>query len=295
MATEFSNEQLFLRVVEAGSFKAAAEQLALDPSLVSRKIAALEQRLSVKLLARSTKRSSPTEAGEQYYQGLRKLLDEMQALESHILQNNDMPCGMLRVAAPHDFAIQFVLPVLAQMSKLYPALSVDLILSSHYEDLIGQGIDVAVRVGELTSSSLICQKLGEVQRVLVASNTYLMRKGVPKNVEALSEHDFVFYSSAQTQKPIDIGAKSIKVQGRFIVNSVSALKDLVLQGQGIHLGPVWAFKEALDQGEAVQLFKDQPLKAFPLHVLYPSRAFMPAKVRVFIDKLRITCQKQGLG
>ncbi|MBQ4813299.1 LysR family transcriptional regulator [Pseudoalteromonas luteoviolacea] len=295
MAIELSNEQLFLHVVEAGSFKAAAEQLGIDPSLVSRRIVSLEQRLNVKLMTRSTKRSYPTEAGEQYYQGLRKLLDEQQALESQISQTNEIPSGKLRVAAPHDFARQFVLPVLTQMNELYASLSIELILSSQYEDLIGQGIDVAIRVGELPDSSLRSKKLGEVRRVLVASSAYLMRKGVPTDIAMLSEHDFIFYSGAQAQKPIEIGAKSVKVQGRFIVNSVSALRDLVLQGQGIHLGPKWAFNEALASGDVVQLFKDQPLKGFPLHALYPCRAFVPAKVRVFIDTLYAQCQQQGLG
>ncbi|KZN35734.1 LysR family transcriptional regulator [Pseudoalteromonas luteoviolacea] len=294
MVSELSNEQLFLHVVEAGSFKSAAQRLGIDPSLVSRRIASLERRVGVKLMSRSTKRTVPTEVGEQYYQGLRRLLDEQQVLESKIIKSVEVPSGLLRVGAPHDFAIQFIVPVLAEMTTHYPSLSVDLVLASHFEDLVGQGIDVAVRVGELSDSSLICRKLGEVQRVLVASESYLASKGVPVHVDELSQHDFIFSSQTQAQKPLIIGTRTVKVQGRFAVNSVSAVKSLVQDGLGIHLGPKWAFEEEIKTGKVIQLFHDIPLKSFPLHVLYPCRDFVPAKVKIFIDNLINKCNSGSL-
>lgn len=284
-----TNEWIFLRVVEAGSIKAAADQLGTDPSSVSRKVAALEKRLGVKLLQRSTRRSSPTEAGSLYFQGMRRLVDEQAALEASVGGEIDQPRGVLRVAAPVDFGTRFVAPVLRTLQRDNPDLQVELRLGSRFEDLAEQGIDVAIRIGRLPDSSLICRRLGEVPRVLVASRGYLAERGAPTRPRDLANHEFVFYSPSQARSPVELmgpeGAERVMVSGHITVNSVTAICELVEAGQGIHHGPEWAFREGLEADRLVRVLPDYALEAFPVHALYVSTTFVPAKIRRFIDRM----------
>ncbi|RRS06809.1 LysR family transcriptional regulator [Pseudoalteromonas sp. J010] len=282
---EITNEQIYLKVVEAGSFKKAAEQLNTEPSSVSRSISSLEKRLGIKLVERSTKRSVPTEAGQKYYVGLKKLLDEKQSLEDLICGTVNQPSGALKVAAPHDFGCQFVVPVLEQMTDEFPELTVEILLGSQFEDLKSQGIDVAIRIGELPSSSLICRRIGNVPRVMVASKGYIHKHGLPTDIKSLSKHNFIFYKKSLHGTPVTIEDYKFEMQGNFTVNSVSAVKQLVLDDKGIHIGPKWAFKEELDSERVVQLLPEVKLTSFPVHALYISRNFLPAKVKQFIQKL----------
>lgn len=272
--------------------------MSIDSSLVSRRVAALEKRLDVKLLNRSTKHSTLTEAGSRYFDGIRRLTDERLALEQEVSQSKHQPSGVLRVSAPHDFGAHFVAPVLSSLTFTYPELNVELLLSSQFEDLISKGIDVAIRIGELPDSRLICQQLAMIPRVMVASTSYVERFGYPSTPADLSSHQFIFYSKDQALKPLRLEgkpAREIKVKGKMTVNSVSAIRQLVLDGAGIHIGPIWAFEEDLRKGLLVNLLGDYPHKSFPLYAIYVSRAFTPAKCRIFIEMMRNKLQQTGLA
>ncbi|WP_286715839.1 LysR family transcriptional regulator [Marinobacter sp. tcs-11] len=281
-----SVEQIFLQVVESGSLKAAAELLGVEPSSVSRKIAALEKRLAVKLLRRSTQRSTPTELGQRYYDRLRLIVDEQAALEEEIRGGVAQLQGTLRIAAPADFGVQFVVPVVRNMQQRASDLSVELLLGSHFENLVEQNIDVAVRVGELSDSSLYAKPLGDNPRVIVASPQYLARRGTPKVLSELDDHEFILYSPGQGRAPISFADgrhHSVEyLKANITVNSAAAVRTLVLDGAGIHHGPLWLFREEIEQGKLIQLFPDQALKAFPIHAVYPSRSYLPFKVKEFI-------------
>lgn len=281
-----SGEQTFLQVVESGSLKAAAELLGVEPSSVSRKIAALEKRLAVKLLRRSTQRSTPTELGQRYYDRLRLIVDEQAALEEEIRGGVAKLQGTLRIAAPADFGVRFVVPVVRNMQQRASDLSVELLLGSHFENLVEQNIDVAVRVGELSDSSLYAKPLGENSRVIVASPQYLARRGTPKVLSDLDDHEFVLYSPGQRHAPIrfaDGSHHSVEyLKANITINSAAAVRALVLEGAGIHHGPLWLFREEIEQGNLIQLFPGQALKAFPIHAVYPSRSYLPFKVKEFI-------------
>ncbi|MEO0982267.1 MAG: LysR family transcriptional regulator [Pseudomonadota bacterium] len=283
-----ANDLLFLRVVEAGSLKAAAEQIGADPSAVSRRIAALEERLGVRLLQRSTKRSTPTDAGQRYYEGMRRLSDAQSALEAEVAGLTDKPAGRLRVAAPVDFGARFVAPVLAELQDDAPDLAVDLLLGSGFADLIEEGIDVAVRIGRLPDSRLIAKRVGEVPRVIVAARRFVEAHGEPAAIEDLRRFPFIFYGSGQRELSIEIGrngeSQTATVRGSFTANSVTAIRALVDMGRGLHLGPVWAFEDGLADGSLVRVLPDCPLRSFPLHALYAPSPYMPAKSRVFIDR-----------
>lgn len=283
------SELTFLRIVEAGSLRTAAEQMNADPSAVSRRLSALEHRLGVKLLQRSTQRSFPTEAGTKYYEGLRRLADEKMSLEAQVAGEIDVPSGLLRVAAPVDFGALFVAPILNELQNQFPKLSVEMMLGSEFEEIAQQNIDVAVRIGRLPDSSLICRKLGEVQRVLVGGKDYIDKTGMPAHPVELNDHEFVFYTRRQSERPVTFYGPEGKVQvdmsGRFTVNSVTALHTLVESGRGLHVGPMWAFRDAIAAGRMIQLLPDYQLDAYALHAIYKSADFVPAKIRRFIDFL----------
>lgn len=282
-----TNERIFLRVVEAGSLKAAAERLQTAPSSVSRKIIALEERLGVKLLQRSTRRSVPTAAGHLYYEGMRKLMDEQSALEAHVARETETPTGLLRVSAPNNVGEAHVAPVLASMMAMYPDLKVELILMGEAPVMIEKGLDVSIRLGHLPDSTLICRKLADVPVALVASKEYLKIHGTPTVPSDLEDHDFLLFSRKQLENPVALigpdGAQAIKIPEKFIINSVSALRQLTLDGAGISLMTKWAFRDQLNSGELVQILPDYHLEPCPLYATYVATAFVPAKIRCFVN------------
>lgn len=279
-------EQIYIQVVESGSFKKAAEHLKLEPSSITRKIAALEDRLQVKLLRRSTQRTTPTELGQLYYQGLRKIVDEQNALEEMIRGGVKQLSGKLRIAAPVDFGAQFVMPVVRKLQQQAPDLSVELLLGSYFENLVEQNLDVAVRIGALQDSSLIARKLGQLHRVLVASPDYLAQYGTPTQPEQLVDHNFILYSSIQASSDIKFADGScfphFLIKGNITVNSVTAIRKLVLDGIGIHLGPRWLFSDDLKRNQVIQLLPEKLLKSFPVNAIYTERAYLPEKIKLFI-------------
>lgn len=276
----------FIRVVEAGSFRQAAMHLNVEPSTVSRKVASLEQRLNVQLLNRSPQSSTPTELGWEYYERLSTLMLEQTALDDEISQGVSHVKGTIHITAPVDFGTQFVVPVCQKLQQQFPNLNVELKLGSEFRELSTANLDVAVRIGQLPDSTLIAKKVGEVARVLVASPEYLARYGQPKTPNCLLEHRFIFYSSDQRNKLIQfsdgsqIPYKQLAVP--FTVNSVTAIRQLVIAGQGIHLGPFWFFREAIEQGLVIPLLSDYPLRSYPVQCVYTSRHYLPIKAREFI-------------
>ena len=278
-------ESLFLRVVETGSFKRAAEQLNQEPSSISRKIAALEDRLKVKLLRRSTLRTTPTELGQLYYERMRHIVDEQTELEEEIRSGVNRLSGTLRIAAPVDFGARFVVPVARQMQQQAEDLNIELLLGSHFENMQEKSIDVAVRIGNLQDSSLVARKLGDVPRVLVASPDYIKVHGDPQTIDELEQHNFVQYSPEARRSDIKFedGQRfpHTKIHSNITVNSATAIRDLVLSGVGIHLGPKWLFKDDLNTGSVVRLMPDKLLKSFPVHAVYLARSYLPFKIKEF--------------
>lgn len=262
----------------------------MEPSSVSRRIAALEARLGVKLLHRSTRHTRPTELGQRYYNGLHNLLAEQAALEEEISSNASSIVGTLRVSAPVDFGTEFILPGIRELQQSAPDLSVELLLGSSFLNLVEQGIDVAIRIGDLTDSSLIASKIGEVPRMLAAGAGYVQKHGTPASVSDLADHEFVLYAPAQGRTDIvfENGAtlSHTKVKSRLTVNSISAIRSLVRDNAGIHWGPQWMFRDLIERGEIVRVLPEYPMKSFPVHALFESRTYTPKKVRSFIDLVK---------
>lgn len=280
-----SNKLCFIRVVEAGSFRKAAAQLKVEPSTVSRKVAKLEEKLNARLLNRTPQCSTPTELGWIYYERLIALMSEQAALDDEIGQGVNHIKGALRIAAPVDFGTHFVLPVCQKLQQQFPNLNITLELGSEFRDLLENNLDVAVRVGNLSDSSLIAKRIGDIGRVLVASPDYLARYGTPTTPENLYNHKFVFYSEQQRKRKINFldGSEVMykDLHAHFTVNSVTAIRQLIADGAGIHLGPYWFFAEAIKAGIVKTLLPAYPLQSFAVQCVYTSRDYLPVKVREF--------------
>ncbi|KXF82062.1 LysR family transcriptional regulator [Enterovibrio coralii] len=282
-----SPEQAFLQVVEAGSFKKAAELLGTEPSSLSRKVAALEARLHVKLLQRSTARSVPTEMGQTYYEGLRKLISEQTALEEEITGGAASVRGRLRVSATVDFGERFLVPAIQQIQTQAPDLSVELLLGSDVDNLLEKNLDVAFRFGPLADSSLYARQVGVIPRVLVASPAYIKQKGMPKHIDDLISHQFVLYSLSQAR--VDIAFEDGRlfshqgIHSNVAANSLRAIRPLVKGGAGIHWGPRWLYQDDLRDGSVVELLPALPVMGFSVFAVYTARDYLPQKTRLFID------------
>ncbi|PKF49429.1 LysR family transcriptional regulator [Enterovibrio nigricans] len=282
-----SPEQAFLHVVEAGSFKKAAELLGTDSSSLSRKVAALEARLQVKLLQRSTARSVPTDMGQTYYKGLRKLINEQSALEEEITGGSASVRGRLRVSATVDFGERFLVPAIQQIQMQAPDLSVELLLGSDVDNLLEKNLDVAFRFGPLADSSLYARQVGQISRVLVASPEYLERMGTPETIDDLKFHKFVLYSLSQARVDIAFEDGNLfshqGIHSNVAANSLRAIHPLVIGGAGIHWGPRWLYQDDLDTGSVVELLPEHPVSGFSIFAVYMARDFLPQKTRLFID------------
>ena len=290
LAPPDSDERVFLRVVEAGSLKAAAEQLGHDPSAISRRIAALEERLGQQLLRRSTRGSRPSEAGARYYEGLAPLVAQQDALEAAVAGAGDAPRGRLRVTAPPEFGVRFVVPVLEGLQRDHPLLRIELALGTGFADLNLEDIDVAVRIGTPRDSALTARRLGSVSRTVVAAPCYLEEHGEPKDLEALASHRFLGYRAATgtqllSAKTREGQPRQVLVDPHFTVNSMPTLCRLVEAGRGVCYGPQWAFADALRRGAVRRILSDYRFDHAPINALYRQRRYQPAKNRVFIETL----------
>ena len=290
-----TDDDLFLAVVDGGSFRSAAQVAGLDPSRVSRRIAALEAQLGVKLLNRTTRASAPTEAGKRYAEGVRRLADARAALLAEVTGGQDAPKGRLRVAAPTDFGARYVAPVLTEMSEAYPELSVDLRLGSGFADLQAEGIDVAIRIGKLADSTLRARRIGTSHRVLIAAPQLAAKVLSP---EDLSQVSIVSYRTGTTEMRSSFEWEGIRQEFRmpcrYAVNSMMAVREAVLAGRGAHLGPLWAFRDDLKEGSVVELLAKARFEGFPIHALWSSTPFQPAASREFIAMMAKKLSDEGI-
>ncbi|MEM9477866.1 MAG: LysR family transcriptional regulator [Pseudomonadota bacterium] len=295
-----AEEMAFLRTVQLGSIRAAARDLGLDASGVSRRITALERRLRTRLVDRSGKKTRVTEQGHIFFEGLREIIDQLESLEAEIGGESTHPTGLLRVTSAIDFGQQFLTAWLLEFRALHPSVEFDLILSSSFLDMPQSRIDVALRVGALPDSSLIARKLASVPRVLVAATSYLDRKGRPQTHRDLEGHDFVFFSSEHRNQPLDLidpNGETVEAprSSGVAINAVHSVVEAVSAGAGIHNGPLWAFADRIASGEVEMILPEYRLRTLPLHVLRPPSKVTPARVTAFSDFIAAkVCDVNGL-
>lgn len=285
-----AGEIAFLKVIELGSIRAAARALGQDPSGISRRISQLEKRLGTKLVDRTGTATTATAQGQVYFERLSLIVEQLEALESEVSGENLTPSGLLRVTSAIDFGQEFLTDWLIEYRKIHPAVEYDLVLASGYVDLNQNNIDVALRVGELPDSGLIARKLADVPRVLVASRDYLAKRGVPEKPEDLTHHEFVFFSPANRQQPLELigpdgGKVKVNRSSGIAINAVRSAVSVVCAGQGIHNGPLWAFADRISSGEIKLVLPEYRQKVFPLYAVRQPSVIVPARISSFIEFL----------
>lgn len=266
---------------------AAGRELGLSPAVISKRIGHLERRLGVRLFQRTTRQIRLTETGEGFYQRITDVLRGIQDAEAFASQGNDHPTGILRVGAPSSFARGHVAPFLGQFLEAYPDLQVELTVSDAGMDVVGDGLDVCIHVGELEDSSLVAKKLAPCRKVLCAAPDYLARAGVPETLSDLDKFECISTVDNRAwrlQGPD--GSKTVRAAGHVRTNSSDVVREAIVGGAGIGFRAVWDIAAHLRRGELVALMPEYgEAPGVAIYAVYPCREFVPAKQRVFLDFL----------
>lgn len=283
--------QLFVRVVEEGSFSAAARFLGVTPSAVSRQISQLEGELGGRLFQRTTRRQSLTEAGEVYWQHAQRIVGDLESARLAVTQLTGKPSGSLHATAEADFALAFIEPALPEFLRQYPDVQVRLSMSAGLLDLVHEGIDVAIRVGHLEDSSLVARKLAMSQSVVCASPAYLARHSTPTHPSDLASHNCLSFrtkpgrnvwSFESSEGPIDVS-----VSGRLCVNGLVFLRNAAVDDLGIIMIPTWMMRDELNDGRLVPVLEEFPAipTSTPINAVFAHNRHLAPKVRAFVDFL----------
>ena len=281
---------VFVRVVERASFTMAADDLGLSRAVVSKYISRLEKRLGSRLLHRTTRRLSLTEAGAALFEASRGAIERIEEAEAALAQLQSQPRGRLRVSAPMSFGILHLGPAMAEFARAYPAVTLDMRLDDRYVNLVEEGFDVAVRIGALSDSSLVARKLAATRAVVCASPHYLARQGEPESPEDLAAHDCLLYSYLSTANVWRFSAPDgreipVAVTGSFRINNGIVLAEAAVAGHGIVMAPTFYVGPLIRDKRLKQILARYRLPDLPIHAVYPQRTHVPPKVRVFIDFL----------
>lgn len=281
---------VFVAVVDAGSFTRAAERLNLSRPVVSKYVSRLEDHLGVRLLNRTTRRLSLTEAGRIFHARSRRGLDDIAEAQAEISRLQEHPRGVLRINVPMSFGIQHIAPLLPAFMQQYPDVRVEMDLNDRKLDVIDEGFDVSVRIGDLPDSSLIARRLAPCRHVIVAAPAYVEARGMPRKPEELRTHDIISYSlqqSAQNWHFLNPAGQAVQVpaDGRLQVNNSLALREALLGGLGIARTPTFLVGDDLRQGRLTRLLADHQSPEVSVFVVYPQRRHLSPKVRAFADFL----------
>ncbi|MBO2584274.1 LysR family transcriptional regulator [Shewanella algae] len=289
----FNALPVFVAVVESGSFSAAAKQLGSSKSAISKRISQLETRLGVQLLYRTTRSLSLTEAGERYYDSVRHAVRFAREAEDAIGELQHSPKGLLRMSVPMVYGRRYVAPLMAEFLQRFPDIRLQLELSDSHTDLIAEGFDLALRIGELADSSLVAKRIAPCESFLVAAPEYLKRYGTPQTPEQLGQHNCLFYSlfrggsewRFQGPQQQSGGEVRIEPKGNFEVNNSDAIHSAILQGLGIANMPDFIVRGDIAKGRLVVLMPEYRLPQHAIYCVYPRRKHLPAKVSTMIDFL----------
>lgn len=285
-----SEMEAFVRVVDLGGFTEAARKIGLSKSAVSKHVASLEERLGARLLNRTTRRVSPTEIGLAFYDRAIRVLAEAAEADAMVSSMQDAPRGELRVSAPVSFGIRTLSPAVAGFLKEYPDISVHMVLDDRFVELVAEGFDLAIRIGELPDSSLRARKLTDAQLHLVASPEYLDARGAPEGVQALADHNLLHYSNLSSGNYWRLNGSNgserhVRAVGRLTINNGDALRQAAVDGLGVAFLPDFILGDALETGELVEILPESRRAPLGVYAVYPQGRFPQPKLRAFIDYL----------
>jgi DNA-binding transcriptional LysR family regulator len=283
----FAAIETFVAVVETGSFSAAARRLDVGQPAVSKSVAQLEERLGVRLLLRSSRSLTPTEAGQTYYAYARRAIDEAEEADLAARGASASLTGRIRISAAVSFARLHIVPRLNEFLELHPQLSVDVVLDDRNVDLMEEGIDVALRMGDLADSGMTARKIADAPRWVVAAPGYLAAHGEPKTPSDLAQHQAVIYSQrgggASWRFSRNATEVSVVVSGRVQVSAAEGVRAAVLSGMGVAIASEWMFSPELASGAVKRILTEWSLPRIDLWAVYPSGRKSSAKARAFVD------------
>lgn len=276
--------QVFVRIVEAGSLTGAAAALGMSGPAVVRSLAALERAIGVRLLQRTTRRSSLTDEGREYYERCKRVLAQVEEADTSMSARRSEPHGRLRITAPATYGRMHVAPIVNAFIAKYPQVEVELLLLDRVVDLVEEGLDAAVRIGELPDSTHVARALGETRRVVCAAPAYLRRAGTPKTPADLHAHRCIVFSGLAAANEWSFGAKRQRVAVRPVLrtNQVDAALDACIRGLGCGQFLSYQVDAALREGTLKRLLKEYEPPALPIHIVYP-HARPSSNVRAFIE------------
>ena len=286
---------IFFHVADTRSFSGAARQLGIARSAVSRHISLLEKSIGVRLLNRTTRRVSLTEAGETYYQSCARIVAEAEAATRQISKLQDEPQGSLKVAAPISLGNQFITPLVRTFMQRHTSLNVELLLDDQVIDMVKEGIDVSIRVGWLHDSNLVARKLGDWPRYLCASPDYIERHGRPTSPAQLANHEWILFTLLPTPFHWTFSKNGrqhrIQVKGRLKSNNADAIHACLLAGAGISAQAGFLVSEDIRAGRLEHLLPDYDCGSVGMYAVYQDRRYQQAKVRLFIDYIDAEFQR----
>lgn len=291
----FSGIEAFAAVVERGSFTAAAATLQTAKSSVSETVRALEDRLGVRLLERTTRRVRPTPAGDAFYRHCRRLLDDAAAARREAQAGTRLPAGRLRVGAPDGFAERYIVPGLSKFLADYPTIEIELIQSPGTMDLVEQGLDLAIRIVEKPEPRLVVRRIASSQVVIVASPGYLASAGTPKKPGDIRGHQLIGFTPLPWRDSWRLGEETIAVRPRVLTNNSESLRAAALAGLGLAALPEWLVAEALVAGQLVRVLTEHDTPSGGIYAVYPTNRLLASRVRVFVDHIARDLRARGLA
>lgn len=287
---DWNQLHVFVRVVEAGSFTAAGRRLGIPKSTVSARVAQLEEHLGVRLLQRTTRRVALTDAGRDFYARCARIVGDVEEAERSVTEQQLTPRGTLRVTAPVELGSTYLGAIAAAYCARYPEVKLDVVTTDRMVDLVDEGFDLGIRLGQLPPSALIARKLAAITSQLYASPAYLEARGRPATPEELAGHACIVFSSPRQadvwRLQHDDGARAeVRVSGPLAINSLRAVYDAAVAGLGIAMLPLFAATTQLDTSSLCRVLPDWRGPEAGMHVVYPSGRHLSVKTRSFVDFL----------
>lgn len=288
--------RMFARVVESGSFSQAARDLNVSQPTVSKQLAALEARLGTQLLARNSRTLAVTPAGQDYYEAMVRILQDIDAVEEKIVEGQSTPSGLVRVTVSPALGRMFVIPRLLEFRERFPDVAIEMEVSGRHVDLVEEGIDVAIRIGRLSDSALVARRIGDMRMITLASAAYLARHGTPQTLDELRTHQRIayVYQGNITGWGFRLDGREVTVDGggAFRTNDAEHVRGAVLAGLGIAHHASWLFTDVLASGEVVRILEKHAPPPFPINAVTAAGRRMSSRVRQFIDFLAAICAEE---
>lgn len=284
---------IFARVVEEGSFTRAAEKVGLPKSTVSRKISQLEERIGVRLLHRTTRQLRTTDSGASYYEYCARMVAEAEEADLLVQNMQAEPAGKIKITVPLGFGTEFFSGVVREFMQLHPKMALDIRMENKVVDLVGEDVDVAIRVADLPDSSMVARSMGTAVLMLVASPEYIAKRGTPETLGDLKDHDYIHYMDSPIEMVGPGGIQESYFHPRLIIDDMRFSLTLVLEGGGIAAIPLMLCAEHLMEGNLVRLLPNYHFPHRSLNLVYPSRKQLSTKVLAFIDFMLEKCRPQA--